>query len=250
MAFDAIEFVIIISAFFFAAFVKGTTGLGFSTTALPFLVLALGLKETLPLLIIPSVTSNIIVMRDAGGFRPALRQFWPLFLAALPGLVLGLFLLAWLDPVISAGILGLVLIGYCLIALAQPELRLRAKLVTPLQVPVGLINGVFNGLTGSQVMPALPYLMSLHLPADRFVQTINILFTSSSLVMAVGLTKLGLMTPATLVISVIGLVPVFVGVRLGGRLRRWLSPDHFRVSVLAVLLVLGISMAVRSMLQF
>ena len=43
---------------FLAAFVKGVTGLGFSTTALPFLVLTIGLKETLPLLIIPSILSN------------------------------------------------------------------------------------------------------------------------------------------------------------------------------------------------
>ncbi len=50
------EILVVAGAFVFAAFVKGTTGLGFSTIALPFLVLAIGLKEALPLLIIPSMS--------------------------------------------------------------------------------------------------------------------------------------------------------------------------------------------------
>ena len=73
----------IAAVFFFAAFVKGVTGLGFSTTALPFLVLSIGLKETLPLLIIPSILSNLQVMRSAGHFRVSCLQFWPLYIATL-----------------------------------------------------------------------------------------------------------------------------------------------------------------------
>lgn len=248
MALDVSELAIVIAAFFFAAFVKGTTGLGFSTTALPFLVLTLGLKETLPLLILPSITSNLIVMREAGGFKPALRQFWPLYLAALPGLLLGLFLLAWLDPMLSASVLGVVLISYCLFALAQPDFRLRPPLAKLLAVPTGFVNGALNGLTGSQVMPVLPYMMALHLPPAPFVQAINIMFTGSSLVMAFGLSKLGLMTPTALLVSTVGLLPVFIGVRFGAKVRRWLSPTAFRFAVLVILLVLGVSMLVRPML--
>ncbi len=248
MALELSELAIVIAAFFFAAFVKGTTGLGFSTTALPFLVLTLGLKEALPLLILPSLTSNLIVMREAGGFKPALRQFWPLYLAALPGLLLGLFLLAWLDPVLSASVLGVVLISYCLFALAQPEFRLRPPIAKLLAMPTGFVNGAVNGLTGSQVMPVLPYMMSLHLAPAPFVQAINIMFTGSSLVMALGLAKLGLMSPTDLLVSTVGLIPVFVGVRFGSTVRRWLAPKAFRVAVLALLLFLGASMVVRPLL--
>ena len=57
---------------------------------MPFLVYALGIKATLPMLIIPSVASNLIVMRDAGHFRPTLHRFRWLYVSALPGIVLGL----------------------------------------------------------------------------------------------------------------------------------------------------------------
>ena len=72
---DMEKSLIVISVFFFAAFVKGTTGIGFSTICLPFLAMTLGIKETLPLLIVPSLLSNILVMVDAGHFRSTLAQF-------------------------------------------------------------------------------------------------------------------------------------------------------------------------------
>ena len=44
----------IFAIFMFSAIAKGVTGLGFSTMCLPFLAMTVGLKEALPLLIIPS----------------------------------------------------------------------------------------------------------------------------------------------------------------------------------------------------
>ena len=242
---EPLQLLIVASAYFFAAFVKGITGLGFSTTALPFLVLALGLKTTLPLLIIPSVVSNLIVMHGAGHFRSSLRQFWLLYASALPGLVVGLSLLATLDPGHSTAVLGAVLIVYCTFALARPDFRLATRLVRPLSAPIGLTNGIVNGLTGSQVMPVLPFLMSLHLEPDRFVQAANIFFTVSSLGMAVGLATMGLMTPGAVAVSLAGLVPVFFGIKIGTTVRRSLSPPRFRIAVLLVLALLGATLITR-----
>ena len=233
------------AAYFLAALVKGVTGLGFSTMALPVLVLALGLKATLPLLIIPSVASNLIVMRDARHFRSTLKQFWLLYLAAIPGLVTGLTLLSALDPGRSIAVLGAVLVVYSVSSLARPDIRLPMRLAQPLSAPVGLTNGVINGLTGSQVMPVLPFLVSLHLEPDRFVQAANIFFTVSSLVMAAGLTTLGLMTPVAAAVSIGGLVPVALGVKVGTALRRRLSPQAFRSAVLVVLALLGVGLIAR-----
>ena len=112
------------AVFFLAAFVKGVTGLGFSTTALPFLVLTIGLKETLPLLIIPSILSNLLVMRSAGYFRVSCSQFWPLYIATLPGIVVGLILLNSFDSHTCAAVLGGVLVIYSAMALRNPTFRL------------------------------------------------------------------------------------------------------------------------------
>ena len=242
---ETTQLTIVASAFLFAAFVKGITGLGFSTTALPFLVYALGIKEALPLLIIPSIASNLIVMRDAGQFRPTASRFRWLYLAVAPGVVLGLSLLNWLDPIVSSAVLGIALILYCVIAWLQPDFRIRRKTAKALEIPVGFTTGLINGVTGSQVMPVLPFLLSLQLERNMFIQAINVSFTLSSLVMAIGLWKLGLMTLQSVEVSLLGLIVVLIGVRLGSHVRRWLSPAAFRSAVLIILTVLGVGLIVR-----
>jgi uncharacterized membrane protein YfcA len=57
------------AAYFIAALVKGVTGLGYSSTCLPILTLAFGLKEALPMVLLPSVASNLVVMASTGGFQ-------------------------------------------------------------------------------------------------------------------------------------------------------------------------------------
>ena len=87
--FSETQLLIIYVVFFGAALAKGITGLGFSTACLPFLVLALGLRETLPLLLLPSLSSNVLVMRDAGPLKATVSRFWPMFLAQIPGVFWG-----------------------------------------------------------------------------------------------------------------------------------------------------------------
>ncbi|MEM7742737.1 MAG: sulfite exporter TauE/SafE family protein [Pseudomonadota bacterium] len=241
------EIAIVFAVYLFAATAKGVTGLGFSTVCLAPLALTVGLKETLPLLLIPSVVSNILVMVGAGSFGAACGRFWPMLLTTVPGVIVGLWLLASVDGVAAGAALGVVLILWCAFAFAKPEMRLPARLERPLSPASGLLTGIVNGLTGSQVMPSMPFLMSLSLPRDVFLQAINLSFTLSSLVMAVGLTRLGLMTLDAVVISTCGIACVWIGIRLGSRIRHKLSPDQFRLMVLAMLCVMGLTLIARAL---
>jgi uncharacterized membrane protein YfcA len=244
-AYEGWQIAVVLGVYLFAATAKGVTGLGFSTTCLPFLVLILGLKETLPLLIIPSLVTNIVVMAGAGRFRETCVRFWPMFLATIPGLLLGLWLLGQVNGRLAGAVLGLVLIAYCMFAFAKPEFRLPKGLERPLAPLSGVLTGVFNGLTGSQVMPILPYMIGLRLDRNVFLQATNISFTLSSLIMAVGLLKLGLMHWDALVLSTIGVLCATAGVRLGERIRHRLSPEQFRLMVLILLVAAGLSLIVR-----
>ena len=243
-----LDWLTIIGSFFLAAFVKGTTGLGFATTCVPILALAFGVPAALPLVLIPSLASNVLVMREAGHFVETVRRFWPLYLAALPGIALGLALLMAVDAALAAAALGLVLIAYAVYALMRPDLRLPARAERPLAPAIGLMTGAVNGLTGSQVMPVLPYLLGLGLDPQRFVQAINVSFTLSSLAMIIGLSGVGLMTPQIALVSAAGLIPVYLGVKAGSRVRRLLPPETFRKTVLVLLIALGVALGVRAVL--
>jgi hypothetical protein len=234
------------AAFFFAAFSKGITGMGFATTCLPILALTIGLEVALPLVLVPSVASNIIVQIEAGHFRESLRRFWPMLVAAMIGVVIGLALLTWMETRLAAAALGGVLIVYGLFALRTPNLTLPPHLEKPLGPVTGLLTGIVNGLTGSQLMPVLPYLMALRLDRERFVQAINCSFTLSSLVMAAGLSKIGLMNVETTLVSALGVVPVWIGLKLGGKVRQRLSPELFRKLVIYMLMVSGVLLLARA----
>lgn len=233
-------------AFFFAAFSKGITGMGFATTCLPIIALTMGLEVALPLVLVPSVASNIIVQVEVGHFRESIRRFWPMLVAGMIGVVVGLALLTWMETRLAAAVLGVVLIVYGLFALKTPNLTLPPRYEKPLGPVTGLATGVINGLTGSQLMPVLPYLMALHLDRERFVQAINCSFTLSSLVMAAGLSKIGLMNTETALVSTLGIVPVWIGLRFGGKIRRRLAPDLFRKLVIYMLMASGALLLIRA----
>ena len=207
-------------AFFVSAFLKGITGLGFSTICLGLIASFIDLKVAIALVLIPSLSSNVLVMVQARRFGEAMRRFWLLFLSAMPGLAIGLWLLGTVHSTQARAVLGFVLFLYGLWGLSRADVALSRRAERWLTVPVGLTTGVVNGLTGSQVMPVLPYLLALRLHPDLFVQAINVSFTASTLVMFVGLGKLGLLSWPIAVVSAMGIAPVAVGIWLGGRIRR------------------------------
>ena len=229
----------VLAAFLASAFLKGITGLGFSTICLGMLASVVDIKIAIPLVLIPSLTSNVLVMVEAGRFRPALARFWVIFACAVPGLVIGLWLLDSVASAVASTCLGAVLLAYGVWALGNHHASLPPHLERWLNPPVGLSTGIINGLTGSQVMPVLPYLLSLRLDKNTFVQAINISFTISSLVMLSGLAKLGLLDWEKLGMSALGIAPVGLGIWLGGKVRRKLSETLFRKVVLVLLIGLG-----------
>jgi uncharacterized membrane protein YfcA len=86
-----------VSGLFFAGIIKGATGIGYSSCALPFLVASLGLKEAIVLVVAPAMASNVAVLFTTGSLKHSLRKFWPLYVATLPGILFGVFLLTWVD---------------------------------------------------------------------------------------------------------------------------------------------------------
>lgn len=242
LGYDAWQITAILATYLVAAGVKGITGLGFSTTCLPFLAFIVGLKEALPLVIIPSISSNLVVMYGAGRFRETVLRFWPMLLATVPGLVLGLWALSAVDGRQAGAALGAILLVWCGFSLAKPEITLSARLAAGLGPFSGAITGFINGVTGSQVMPLVPFLMMQRLHRDLFIQGVNCSFTMSSLIMAIGLGGLGLFTLDALLVSLAGVAVMVFGLRAGEKMRHRLSPDRFRLAVLFVLMAMGISL--------
>ncbi|QGY39956.1 TSUP family transporter [Pseudodesulfovibrio cashew] len=235
----------VFATFLFAAFLKGTAGLGFATTCLGVMAGYLDMRLAIPLVIVPSLLSNALVMIDAGGFVRIFRRFWFLYAATLPGLAVGLWVLGGGDTTLPRAVLGISMVLYGLYGLwggsfSLPYTRFTASVA-------GTLTGLVNGLTGSQIMPMLPYLMSLNITKDELVQAINTSFTISSVIMLAGLGRMGLLSAETMTVSAAGVIPVAVGIWLGGKVRRKLPETVFRKIVLGLVAVLGAALVVKAL---
>jgi uncharacterized protein len=224
---------------FFAGVIKGATGLGYSSCALPFLVPAVGLKSAIALLIIPALVSNIQVVVTTGHFRETLSRFALLYIAMGPGIIAGSATLNYIDIRIATAALGSVIAGYAIFAIVRPPWSIGSAAERALQIPVGVLNGFVTGLTGSQVMPLFPYIMSLGLDPNRLVQAINLTVTLATAILAIALMMIGVVTIQTGLYSGLAIIPAMAGVALGTSARRHIPGAHFRTLVLVVLLCMG-----------
>lgn len=230
---------------FLAGILKGATGLGYASCALPFLVVALGLKSAMALVIIPAMATNLGVAIATDHLADTLRKFARMYIAIIPGVMAGVWMLIWVDQTLAVNVLGITILGYVALGLAKPNLALPHQWHARLQVPTGFANGMLSGLTGSQVIPLFPYMMSLHLPADRMVQAVNLAVLVTSLVLTAGLLSTGIMTGPMLLLSLAAIAPALLGVSLGVRARELISEKQFRTAVLMVLGAMGLLMLVR-----
>ncbi len=228
-----------------AGIVKGATGLGYASCALPFLVMSVGLKPAMAIVIAPALATNISLSLTVGHLRETVHRFKWLYLSMLPGIGIGVWLLLWVPVTLAVQVLGIVIIGYVALALARPALTIPTHLELPLQWPAGFLNGVVTGLTGAQVMPLFPYIMALHLTPQATVQAVNLAVLIASTVLAVGLLQAGIMTPTLLALSIAALVPALAGVEIGNRLRSRIPAAAFRRLVLLTLAVVGALLLLR-----
>jgi uncharacterized protein len=242
---DFSDIALAVAGLFFAGIVKGATGLGYSSCALPFLTAAVGLKPAIVLVIFPAMAANIALMWSAGHFREIFQRFIPFYLATIPGICAGIVGLRGTDPKYTELALGVLIIIYSIYSVLRPDFALPTRYQRALQLPAGLLNGFFTGLTGSQVFPLLPYMLSLKLDPDRFVQAINISVTLSAGMMAIALLVTGMTTLPGLAMSSLSIVPAMVGIALGTIVRRQLPTTHFRIVVLIVLGILGFALIIR-----
>ena len=200
------------------------------------------LEKAIPLVVLPSLVSNFILIYQTKRFKQSIRRFWLLYVSALPGIYVGVVLLSMVGNYIVKIILGIVSIAYALLLLLKVEISIPEVKEKALSVPIGLTNGFLNGLTGTQVIPMLPYLLSLRLDRDGLVNAINIGFTISITFLMIVFSKFDLLSREIIEFSIIGAVPVVAGIYIGGKLRHNVSDERFRIAVLIILIIIGVNL--------
>lgn len=227
-------------AFMVAGLIKGTVGLGFPTVILAMLSLSLGVREAMALMLLPCFLTNVWQAASGGNMAAILRRIWPLLVGASMTIWLTTSIIGTMETRLLSGLLGLVVCTYALAGLTAPRFTSPGNheyWITPV---IGVVNGIITGLTGTFVVPGVLYLQSLKLKRDVLVQAMGILFLVSTTALAVGLSGHGLLGTGYLLISTLAVVPAFIGMALGKRVRRSIPEERFARVFFCALLLLGI----------
>jgi uncharacterized membrane protein YfcA len=238
-----VQMLVVAGAFIVAGIAKGTLGIGLPPIAIGLMTLSVSLGDALAILTLPTMFTNTFQAFYGRRFFPLLGRFGVMGVASVVGVIGAATLLGKLGTPDMMGWLGILLVLYASLALFawRPIMPRAAEWwASPL---IGLASGAVAGLTGMAAVPFLPYMQSLQIARDELVQGLGIMFVFIMSALAVALIHQNIFTITNTVGSVAALVPTFLGVWIGQKLRRRTSPEVFRKIFLSGMLLLGLQMA-------
>jgi uncharacterized protein len=238
-----VQMLVVAGAFIVAGIAKGAIGIGLPPIAIGLMTLALPLGDALAIMTIPTLTTNIFQALNGGRFFALLRRFGTMAAAAVAGVIVAAVAVGKLGTLGAIGWLGLMLVLYSLVALFawRPVVpRAAEPWANPL---VGLASGAVAGITGIAAVPFLPYMQSLQISKNELIQGLGILFLFFIGGIAAALAQQDIFDTANTIGSVAAIVPTFIGMWIGQKVRHAASPETFRKIFLYGMLALGLHMA-------
>ena len=240
-------FALAAASFFIAGGVKGVIGLGLPSVSLALLTATLGLHEAMALLLVPSFVTNLWQALVGGHARAILARTWPFMAAATIMVWLGALALTRVNVAWLSALLGVLLLAYSVLSLTRPAIAIPRAWERWAGPVLGSANGVLTGMTGSFVVPGVLYLQALALPRDVLVQAMGVLFTLSTVALALCLRGRDLLSADLGLISTAAVVPALLGMVIGQRVRGRLSEARFRVVFFVALGAMGVAIVARAL---
>ena len=238
--------ILVLLAYLGGGIIKGIIGMGLPTISIGVLSLFIAPAQAAGYMIIPAFATNIWQGLHGPYLRKLLKRFWTLYVGMFAGSWVTAGILTTKQSGLAAGVLGLLLAAYAVFSLTDPKFQISKRAETWLSPIVGVTMGMVMGATGIFVMPSVPYMQALDLERDELVQSIGLLFTAATVALTLILFVHGLMPAATIGLSALAVVPAILGMVIGRRIRARIDPQTFRRVFLIGMLVLGLSLAVRS----
>ncbi|MEX0752659.1 MAG: sulfite exporter TauE/SafE family protein [Xanthobacteraceae bacterium] len=222
-----------------AGAVKGVLALGLPLVGLPLLTLVVDVPTAVAVLMIPLVLSNLIQAVEGEGTLVLLRRFWPLILCLMGGILIGTALFVRLDRQLLMLTVGTLTILLSTAAILQPQLAIPSRYESWLGPVTGLVAGVIGGMS-TLFGPLLAlYVVGLRPPRDVFVKAISLLYLIAASTLTVGGIAQGATNARLLIWSAAAMIPVYLGMLIGRRIRPWIDPERFRLMVLGVVWLTG-----------
>lgn len=246
MLFD-LTTILVAASLLLAAYVKGTTGMGFPLIATPMVALLLDIRIAITILIIPNIVMDAAQI-FRGSFSPSLfRRFFWLLVLTVAGVFLGTKVLVTLPIWILNLTLGVMVLAFVLSNFFRLDVEISPQtegMVSPL---AGLVGGFLNGMTNAAGPALAIYLYSLKLAKTEFVKSIATIFIVTKVSQLIAVSTWNLFTPSILRLSLLVTLFCLAGFYAGLKTQDRVNQRNFNRGLLALLSVIGVVLMVRSL---
>lgn len=229
-------------ALLLAGGVKGMIGLGLPLTAVSIITNVVDLRTAIAFIAAPVVATNILQTFQGGRALEMLRHYWVIILCSVSATWVGAEILFLVDADILTAFLGVVVLVYVVINVTRFRFRISDSAAPWVAPPFGILSGILTGTTGSVGIPIAMYLQARDVDKETFVRALAITFLISSSMLVVALVYKGAIGREAAAISALSLIPAFIGMALGARLRGLLSEELFRNCVYVFLLIAALNL--------
>ena len=214
--------------FLLAGAVKGVVGLGMPTVAMGLLSLRMPPAEAAALLLLPSFITNVWQLAEGSHLGSLIRRLWPTLLAIFVSTVVSAGVIASAKSAVAIAALGGALLLYAAAGLLNFHVNVSLHAERWAGPLVGTVTGFITGVTGTFVVPVVPYLVGLGLARDVLVQALGLSFTVSTVALGIGLLWHDALKLQAVSNSALAVMPALLGMMAGARIRRHVSPERFR----------------------
>lgn len=228
------------------AFVKGATGMGLPLIALPVLTSAFGLQHAVGIMAVVQIVTNVAqTWQFREGAKDERLKFMPAFLITCAvGVALGTWLLGTLPERYLIFSLGVVLLVYFVLKIANPNFAIAPVLAQNLAPFTGVGTGILQGATGISAPIGVTFIHAMGLDRRVHVFAVSAMFLLLGVIHLPALFFSGIMKPDWLLEAVLALIPIAVFMPLGQRVAGKLSRKAFDRMILIFLGLMGIKMVI------
>lgn len=234
----------------FAGFVKGAVGFAMPLIMISAFSAFLPPELALAGLILPTLITNLS-QAFRQGLGPAKETAWT-YRRFLIGTVVFIALSAQLFDLIPRVayllLLGVPVTAFAALQLAGVPLALRLQHRARAEWALGVVGGLYGGVSGIWGPPLLVYLLSINAPKVEAIRAQGVVFLIGAIALLTAHLGTGLANAQTLAFSAALVVPAQIGMALGYRLQDRLPQARFRRWTQALLVVTGINLVLQALL--
>ena len=167
------EFFLLGGIFLLSTFVQGFTSFGFSLVAIPLLMLFWNVKLIVVVTMTYSLVINSLVVRKFYKFAK-FKKILPLIITAILFTFVGINFLQNINEFILKLIVGILLILVGIIN--NLGISFNVKNTTRFFIPIGIVSGILNGISGISGPPVLMFLSNIKMTKEEFKATLSCYF--------------------------------------------------------------------------